>query len=148
MMRNLNWKPLSVRVALGVLVLLAWAPPGSAVFGVRRRTAIVAASAGEAAGASAQASKDAAASQQQAAAQQSAAAQQQAAAQSAAAAQQAAAAAQQAAAAASKAPAQPAAATKTPQQKLQDLESAYKQGLITEAEYSAAKQKIINEMTQ
>ena len=124
-MRNPIWKTVPARVVLGVLVLLAWAPPGSAVFGVRRRTAIVAASAGEAAGASAQASKDAAASQQQAAAQQSAAAQQQAAAQSAAAAQQAAAAAQQAAAAASKASAQPAAATKTPQQDFQDLEKDF-----------------------
>lgn len=145
-MRNTIHKTLSVRVLLGALVLLVWAPPGSAIFGVRRRTAVVAYSVGASAGASKEA---AAASQQQAAAaqQQSAAAQQQAAAQSAAAAQQAAAAAQQAAAAADKA-AQPAAQQKTPQQQLQELESLYKQGLISQSDYEAAKQKIINQLTK
>ena len=140
MIQNTILRSFPLRVLLGVLVLLAYAPPGSAILGVRRRTAIVAYSVG--------ASHGAAAANSANASQQAAAAQQQASAQSAAAAQQAAAAAQQAAAAANKAAAQPAAPQKTSQQKLQDLDSAYKQGLITQSDYNAAKQKIINEMVQ
>ena len=149
MMRYPFRNSLPLRILLGVLALLSYAAPGSAIYGVRRRTAVVAGSAGAATGAAAASS--AAASQQQAAAaqqQQAAAAQQQtaaanqAAAQSAAAAQQAATAANQAAAAAAK-PAAP--APKTTQQKLQELQGLYKQGLITESDYNAAKAKILAE---
>ena len=141
-------KSLSLRILLGVLALLLYAAPGSAIYGVRRRTAVVAGSAGAATGAAAASSsaasqqQAAAAQQQQAAAQQQTAAANQAAAQSAAAAQQAATAANQAAAAAAK-PAAP--APKTMQQKLEELQSLYKQGLITESEYSAQKAKILAE---
>jgi hypothetical protein len=71
-----------------------------------------------------------------------------AAAQSAAAASQASAAAAESAAAASRAAAAPAAAAKTPQQKLEELESLYKQGLISESDYNAAKAKILAQLTQ
>ena len=141
MMRYAFRKSLSLRVLLGVLALLVYAAPGSAVLGVRRRTAAVAYSAG--ASTSAAAASSAAAAQQSTAAQETAAAQT-AAAQSAAAASQASAAAAEAAAA-NKAAA-PAAAAKTTQQKLQDLQALYKQGLITESDYNAAKAKILAEM--
>ena len=151
MMRYPFRKSLPLRVLLGVLALLVYAAPGSAIYGVRRRTAVVAGSAGAATGAAAASSsaasqqQAAAAQQQQAAAQQQTAAANQAAAQSAAAAQQAATAANQAAAAAAK-PAAP--APKTTQQKLQELQSLYKQGLITESDYNAAKAKILAEGVQ
>jgi predicted lipid-binding transport protein (Tim44 family) len=137
-MRNPFRKSLPLRVLLGVLALLAYVSPSSAVLGVRRRTAVVAYSAGSAHAASAaQASAaQASAAQQSAAAQQQAAAAQQSAAASAAAASQAAA----AATAATKSPA------KTPQEKLTDLQSLYKQGLITESEYQASRAKILKEM--
>ncbi len=138
MMRSAFRKSLPLRVLMGVVALLVYAAPGSAVLGVRRRTAVVAYSAGSASASSAAASQSAAA--QQTAAAQSAAAQ------SAAAASQASAAAAEAAAA-SKAAAPPA-AVKTPQQKLEELQSLFKQGLITESEYNAAKAKVIAEMSQ
>ena len=54
-----------------------------------------------------------------------------------------------AAAAASAAAEKPAApAQKTPQQKLEELESLYKQGLITESDYNAAKAKVLAQITQ
>ncbi len=134
MKRNLDGTRPPVRVLLGVLVLLAYAAPGSAIYGVTRRaarrtTAVVVGTT------SAAASSSAAASQQQAAAaQQQTAAAEQAAAQSAGAAQQAAAAAKP--------------AGKTMQQKLEELQALYKQGLITESEYSAQKAKILAEGSQ
>ena len=140
----------SLRILLGVVVLIAYAAPGTAIYGARRRTAVVAGSAGAATGAAAASSsaasqqQAAAAQQQQAAAQQQTAAANQAAAQSAAAAQQSATAANQAAAAA-----QPAATgTKTMQQKLEEVQALYKQGLITESEYNSAKAKILAEGTK
>lgn len=59
---------------------------------------------------------------------------------SAASAKQAAAAADQAAANASQ--------TKTPQQRLKELQSLYDQGLISASDYEAAKKKILNQLTQ
>ncbi len=123
-------KSLSLRLLLGVLALLVYATPASAIFGVRRRTAFVAYNMGQA----------------DARAQQSAAAQQQATAAETAAAQSAAAAAQASAAAAQQAAAHPAASRKTPQQKLEELQSLYKQGLISESDYNAAKAKVLAEM--
>jgi predicted lipid-binding transport protein (Tim44 family) len=131
MMRYPFRKSLSLRVLLGVLALLGYATPGSAVLGVRRRTAFVAYNVGEA----------------NARAQQSAAAQQQATAAETAA-QSAAAAAQASATAAQQAEAHPAAPRKTPQQKLEELQSLYKQGLISESDYNAAKAKIVAGIAQ
>ncbi len=37
---------------------------------------------------------------------------------------------------------------KTPQQQLEELQSLYKQGLITESDYNAAKAKILAQITQ
>ena len=54
---------LPLKVVLSVLVLLVWAQPSSAILGVRRRTAVVAYSAGEQAGA--EKSQQAAQQQQQ-----------------------------------------------------------------------------------
>jgi hypothetical protein len=135
-------KSLAAKSLLGVIALLIVTEPAWAILGVWRRTAVTVAvvSSAEsqkaassaaaatananAANANANAAKDAAAA---ATAQQSAAAS--------------AAAAQQAAASA----AHP---QKTPQQKLQDLQSLYDQKLISESDYQAAKTKILNEMTQ
>ena len=133
MMRNPIRKSFTARILLVVLVTLAYAPDALAIFGVRRRTFIVAYSMGMAS-----------ASQQQAAAAQQTAAAQQASSSS----QAAAASAQHAAAAASKAAASSAAPQKTPQQQLQDLKSLYDQGLISKSEYEAAQQKIIAKITQ
>jgi predicted lipid-binding transport protein (Tim44 family) len=144
MLRNPFWKFLPPRVLLGVLALLLYAPQGSAIFGVRRRTAVVAYSVGASAGAS----KEAAASQQQAAAAQESAAAQQSAAASQAAAASAAAASQAAAAAAASKAAAPAAPQKTPQQQLQELDNLLKQGLISQSDYNAAKAKILAQITQ
>jgi hypothetical protein len=145
MMRSSFLKSLPLRALLCAFVLLVYAAPSSAILGTRRRTAVVAYSAGASKGAAE--AQSAAAQQQAAAAQQQAAAQQTAAAQSAAAASQAAAASAAAASkAAAAAAAPPAAPQKTPQQKLQDLQSLYKQGLITQADYDAAKKKILDEM--
>jgi hypothetical protein len=126
----------TARALLCVIALLLVTEPAWAILGVWRRaavtTAVVTTSVATqeaAANANANASKAAAASAQSAANA------------SAAAAQQSAAAAQQAAAAA----AHP---QKTPQQKLQDLQSLYDQKLISESDYQAAKTKILNEMTQ
>ncbi len=126
------------RTLLGALVLLLFASQALAIAGhwrrCARRTAVVV-------GSSEAAASSAEAQQQQETAQQQTAAAEKAASDSAAAAQQAAAAANQAAAAASKP-----AASKTPQQKLEDLQSLYKQGLISESDYNAAKAKILAEM--
>ena len=128
-------------VLSGVLILLTYAPQSSAIAGVRRRavrrTAIVVSSADK----SAEEKQMAAAQQQQAAAQQQEAAQT-------AAAQSAAAAAQASAASAAAATQAAAHATKTPQQKLADLEGLYKEGLISEADYNAAKAKILAQIVQ
>ena len=116
------------KALLGVIVLLMVTEPVWAVLGVWRRTAVrtaVVATSVSAANANAAASANEAASA--AAAQQSAAAS--------------AAAAQQAAAAA----AHP---QKSPQQQLQELKSLYDQGLISASDYQAAKQKVLNQMTQ
>jgi hypothetical protein len=121
------------------LALLAATQPAWAILGVWRRTArrtVVVASAATAsayATANANASKEAAAAQSaQAAADASAAA------------------AKQAAASADKAAAQAqaAASTKTPQQKLAELQSLYDQKLISQSDYEAAKTKILNQVTQ
>lgn len=146
MMRYPFRKSLPLRVLLGVLALLMYVSPSSAILGTRRRTAVVAYSAGSAHAASA---AQASAAQQQAAAQQAAAAQQSAAQQTAAAehsAAAAAAAANQAATAATAAAAASKSPAKTPQEKLADLQSLYKQGLISESEYQAAKAKILKEL--
>ena len=127
------------RILVATVILLLCASQGFAILGVWRRHARRWAVVGTAAVAS---SASAAAAKSSAAAEQSAAAQT-AAAQSAAAAAQASAAAAQAAAAKSAVPAQ-----KTPQQQLQELESLYKQGLITESDYNAAKAKILAQVTQ
>ena len=142
---------LSARALLGALALLLIASEASAIYGhwrrcARRTTAVVV-------GTSAAAASSAEASQQAASQQQAAAQQQQAAEDSAKSAQEAAAAAQQAATAANQAaaaakPAPAATADKTPQQKLEELQSLYKQGLISESDYNAAKQKILAEISQ
>ncbi|MEJ8821595.1 hypothetical protein WKW80_06040 [Variovorax humicola] len=121
---------------LAALTLWACAEPAWAILGVWRRTAVrtaVVAGAVETSAVAANASRDAAASASaQAAAQASEAA-----------AQQSAAAANQAAAAASAA-----AGTKTPKQKLAELQSLYNQKLISKSDYDAAKTKIVNSLTQ
>jgi len=134
-----------MRISLGALALLLCASQGFAVLGVwrrtaRRTTAVVA-------GTAAVAATTSAAAHESAAAQQSAAAET-AAAQSAAAASQASAAAAQAAASTSAAPAAPASTQKTPQQRLAELQSLYKQGLISESDYNTAKTKILAELSQ
>ncbi len=91
--------------------------------------------------------KQSQAQQQQAAAAQQQSAAETAAAQSAAASAQASAAAAQAAAKAAEKPAA-APAQKTPEQQLEELQSLYKQGLITESDYNAAKQKILAQISQ
>ncbi len=144
-MTELHRQSFGMKVSLGVLALLLCAAQGFAVFGVWRRHARRWAVVGTTVAVSS-AEKSAAAAQQSAAASQQTAAAETAAAQSAAAAAQASAAA--AAAAAKAAPAPAASADKTPQQKLEELESLYKQGLISESEYNAAKAKILAQLTQ
>jgi hypothetical protein len=146
MTRESTRQSLGIRTMLGALVLLLCATQGFAVFGVWRRHARRWAVVGTSVAVSSAAAHESAAASQSAAAAQTAAAET-AAAQSAAAASQASAEAAKAAAAAK--PAAPAAgAQKTPQQKLQELESLYKQGLISEADYNAAKAKILAQITQ
>ena len=120
------------RSLLAGVALLAATQPAWAIFGVwrraARRTVIVA-------GAATAAAESSAAAANQAAAEKSA---QAAAAQSTAAAQQAEAAAAQA----------KASQTKTPQQKLAELQSLYDQKLISALDYQTAKTKILNQMTQ
>jgi len=94
--------------------------------GVARRTAYRSMAYGAAASGAAAAQSDAAAS----------------------AAASAAAASQSAAAASEAAAAQSAAQRQTPAQRLQELESLYKQGLITQSDYEAGKAKILAEITQ
>jgi membrane protease subunit (stomatin/prohibitin family) len=116
------------KVSLGVLTLLLCASQGFGIAGVWRRTAVR--TTAVVATTAAVASSSAAAAQQSAAA----------------ASQASAAAAQAAAKAAAPAPAAP--ADKTPQQKLEALQSLYKQGLISESDYNAAKAKILAELAQ
>jgi hypothetical protein len=128
-------KSLAAKSLLAVIALLMVTEPAWAILGVWRRTAVRTAvvvgsvSSADAAKASAANANAAAASEAA-----SAAAAQQSAAASAAAAQQAAASAEH--------------PQKTPQQKLQELQSLYDQKLISESEYQASKQKILNQMTQ
>ena len=133
MKRRESGKGSSRRKLLGGLALLACTQPAWAIFGVwrraARRTVIVAGAATTAA----VAGESAAATQQAEAAASAANA-------SAAAAQQAAAAADQAEARASQ--------TKTPQQRLKELQSLYDQGLISASDYESAKKKILNQLTQ
>jgi hypothetical protein len=131
------------RIPLIALALLLCATQGFAILGVWRRHARRWAVVGTTVAVSSAAAHASAAAQQSAAAQTAAA-------QSAAAASQASAEAAKAAAAAAAAkPTAPAAtAQKTPQQKLQELESLYKQGLISESDYNAAKAKILAQITQ
>jgi len=121
------------------LALLAATQPAWAILGVWRRAARRTVVVASAATASAYATADANASKEAAAAQSA----QSAADASAAAAKQAAAAADKAAA-----QAQAAASTKTPQQKLAELQSLYDQKLISQSDYEAAKTKILNQVTQ
>ena len=121
------------------LALLAATQPAWAVLGVWRRTARRTVIVASAATASAEATANANASKEAAAAQSA----QSAADASAAAAKQAAASADKAAA-----QAQAAASTKTPQQKLAELQSLYDQKLISQGDYEAAKTKILNQVTQ
>ena len=121
------------------LALLAATQPAWAILGVWRRTARRTVVVASAATASAYATADANASKEAAAAQSA----QSAADASAAAAKQAAASADKAAA-----QAQAAASTKTPQQKLAELQSLYDQKLISQSDYEAAKTKILNQVTQ
>ena len=117
----------SVKLVVGALALITLAEPVWAVLGVWRRAAVTTAvvttsvATSQAAAANAAASKEAAAA---ASAQQAAAA-----------------------SAASAASAQQAAAQtvqKSPQQKLQELQSLYDQKLISAADYQAAKTKILS----
>jgi len=121
------------------LALLVATQPAWAILGVWRRTARRTVIVASAATASAEATANANASKEAAAAQSA----QSAADASAAAAKQAAASADKAAA-----QAQAAASTKTPQQKLAELQSPYDQKLISQSDYEAAKTKILNQVTQ
>ena len=133
-------KALPTRVLVGIVALLLCATQAFAILGVWRRHARRWAVVGTTVAVSHAAAASSAEAQQSAAAQTAAA-------QSAAAASQASAAA--AAAAASAAAAKPAApAQKTPQQQLEELDALYKQGLITESEYNAAKAKVLAQITQ
>ena len=124
-------KNLPRRSLLAGVVLLAATQPAWAIFGVwrraARRTVVVAGAATAAAATTAAVAESNAAANQAAAAAQSAAA------------------AQQAEAAAAQAKA---AQTKTPQQKLAELQSLYDQKLISASDYATAKTKILNQMTQ
>jgi type IV secretory pathway TrbL component len=126
-------RKLTRRRLLGGLALLVVAQPAWAVLGVWRRTArrtVVVAGAATAATATAAAGANAAASQQAESAANA----------SAAAAKQAEASASQAAAAAK--------SSKTPEQQLHELQTLYDQKLITEAEYNAQKQKILDAISR
>ena len=134
-MRN-NLQGKTLRIVLAVSTLLVCAEPAWAVLGVWRRTAVRTAVVVGAVGttaAAANASREAAASASAESAAQA----------SEAAAKQSAAAANQAAAAASAAT-----TTKTPQQKLTELQSLYNQKLISKSDYDAAKAKIVSGLTQ
>jgi hypothetical protein len=126
------------RTLLAGVALLAVSQPAWAILGVWRRAArrtVIVAGAATAAVATTAAAESSAAAANQAAAAKSA---QAAAAESAAAAKQAEAAAAQA----------KATQTKTPQQKLAELQSLYDQKLISASDYEKAKTKILNQMTQ
>ncbi|HTO88994.1 MAG TPA: SHOCT domain-containing protein [Thermoanaerobaculia bacterium] len=145
MTRESTRQRFGIRILLGALALLLCATQGFAIFGVWRRHARRWAVVGTTVAVSSAAAHSAAASQS--AAESTAAST--AAAQSAAAASQASAdAAKAAAAAAAKPAAPPAAAQKTPQQRLEELNSLYKQGLISKSDYDAAKAKILAQITQ
>ncbi len=127
------------RSLLAGAALLVATQPAWAIFGVwrraARRTMFVAGAATAAAVTTEAAAESSAAAANQAAAAQSAQA----------AAKQSAAAAQQAEAAAAQAKASQ---TKTPQQKLAELQSLYDQKLISASDYEAAKKKILAQLTQ
>lgn len=130
-MSQMNFhKSVGAKVLLAVIALLIVTEPTWAVLGVWRRAAVTTAVVTTSVATSEAAAANAAASKQEAAAQQAAAAS-----------------AQQAASAAS---AQQAAATqaaeKSPQQKLKELQSLYDQKLISQADYQAAKTKILNSL--
>jgi membrane protease subunit (stomatin/prohibitin family) len=134
------------KVTIGAVALLLCATQGFAIFGVWRRHARRWAIVGTTVAVSSAAAHSAAASQSAAASTAASTA----AAQSAASASQASAEAAKsaAAAAAAKPAAPPAAAQKTPQQRLEELNSLYKQGLISKSDYDAAKAKILAQITQ
>ena len=142
MTREFKRQGIHKRVLLASLALLLCATQGFAILGVWRRHARRLAVVGTTVAVSSAAAHSAAASQSAAASTAAATA----AAQSAAAASQASAAAAQAAAAKSSAPA--ASAQKTPQQRLEELQSLYKQGLISESDYNTAKAKVLAQISQ
>ena len=123
-------KNLAAKALLAVITLLMFTEPAWAVLGVWRRAAVTTAVVVGSTEAAAASKQNAAASQEAAAA---ASAQQAAAASAASAAS-----AQQAASAAAQA------TEKSPQQKLKELQSLYEQKLISQADYQAAKTKILN----
>jgi len=115
---------LSVKLVVGALALITLTEPAWAILGVWRRAAVTTAVVSTAV-----VTSEAAASQQAAAA---------------ASAQQAAAASAASAASAQQAAAAAQTVQKSPQQKLQELQSLYDQKLISAADYQAAKTKILN----
>jgi hypothetical protein len=119
MMRTDSRSSLSVKLVVGALALLTLTEPAWAVLGVWRRAAVTTAVVTTSVATSEVAAANAAASREAAAA----ASAQQAAAASAAAAQT---------------------VQKSPQQKLRELQSLYDQGLISAADYQAAKAKVLN----
>jgi hypothetical protein len=127
MIRENSRLSLSVKLVVGALALITLAEPAWAVLGVWRRAAVTTAVVSTAVVTSEAAAANAAASKEAAAA---------------ASAQQAAAASAASAAAAQQAAAQT--MQKSPQQKLQELQSLYDQKLISAADYQAAKTKILN----
>jgi hypothetical protein len=143
MKHTLKRQGFETRIGLAAVALLLCATQAFAIYGVWRRTARRVAVVGTTVAVSSAASASAAASQSAAAQSEANTA---AAAQAAASASQASAAAAQAAAAKATAPA--ASAGKTPQQQLEELQSLYKQGLISESDYNAAKAKILAQISQ
>jgi type IV secretory pathway TrbL component len=127
-------KNLAAKALLAVIALLVFTEPAWAVLGVWRRAAVTTAVVTTSVATSEAAAANANASKQEAAAQQAAAAS----------AQQAAAASAASAASAQQAAAATQVTQKSPQQKLKELQSLYDQKLISQADYQAAKTKILN----
>jgi putative oligomerization/nucleic acid binding protein len=145
MTRESTRRRFGIRIGLGALALLLCATQSFAIFGVWRRHARRWAVVGTTVAVSSAAAHSAAASESAAASTAASTA----AAQSAAAASQASAdAAKSAADAAAAKAAPPAASQKTPQQRLEELDGLYKQGLISKSDYDAAKAKILAQITQ
>jgi membrane protease subunit (stomatin/prohibitin family) len=132
---NAERKMLTRRALVGGAALLGCTQPAWAILGVWRRAARRTVIVGSAVAVSAEAGAAAAASQQAAAAESAQSA-----------ANASAAAAKQAEASANQAAAQ--AASKSPQQKLKELQSLYDQKLISASDYEAAKAKILGELTK